>query len=83
MTKLELAKKILDEHFACARFGLFSTECDIDDPREMVYNDNGITVYTCELYTYVEVIGLSSEDFDELKRWYNLELEKRTPKAFV
>lgn len=82
MTKLEFAKKIVEEHFACARCGLFSTECE-GDHREMVYNDNGITVYTCESYTYVEVIGLSDEDFTKLNDWYKSELEKRTPKVFA
>jgi len=72
MTKLEKAKEIIGEHFNEANCGLFRNPSLADDDREVLYNENGLTVLICRFWHYFEVFGLSDEEFAELCDYYGM-----------
>lgn len=38
------------------------------DPAELVYNEDGVELWYCQDYYYMDIIGLTNEEFKELKR---------------
>ena len=37
----------------------------------IIYDKNGLRIDICMPYSYLEVFGLTDEEFEELKRFYN------------
>ena len=71
MTKLEIAKEIIKDHYHMAECGLFNTRNIISDPMDTIYSDGELSIDICYHYEYFEVFGLSQKDFDELLTFYN------------
>lgn len=42
---------------------VFNCESLVNDARECVYSENGIRVLVCYYWEYVEVLGISDEEF--------------------
>ena len=42
---------------------VFHTESLVNDARECVYSEDGIRVLVCYYWDYVEVLGISDEEF--------------------
>lgn len=38
------------------------------DPAELVYHEDGVRMWYCEGYYYMDIIGLTDDEFEELKR---------------
>ena len=70
MSKLEIAKKIIKENFESADCGLYDTRNIVGDPMTTLYSDDGLIIDICYRYAYFEVFGLSSDEFDELGKFY-------------
>ena len=43
----------------------------VGDPMGTIYKDDSIKVLGCYHYSYFEVFGLSRDDFDRLKDYYD------------
>ena len=69
MTNLEKAKKIIKK-FKIANCGIFDSRNFMGDRMVNVYRDDQIEVNVCYEYKYLEVFGLTDEEFVELAEYY-------------
>ena len=74
MNKLENVKKIIKENFNKGNCGIYNSRNIVGDPMYNIYDDGEVQIDICYYWSYFEVFGLSNEEFDELKKYYN-ELE--------
>ena len=44
----------------------FDCESLVGDSRDLVYDEDGIEVYVCYYYDYVEILGISKNEFNQL-----------------
>lgn len=70
MTKLEIAKQVIKQHFESADCGLFDTRNLVGDPMTTIYSKDGLQIDICYRYRYFEVFGLDDESFEQLARFY-------------
>ena len=70
MTKLDIAKEIIKEHYKEANCGLYDTRNIVGDWMTTIYEDNDLTIDICYGWAYFEVFGLSDEEFRELEIFY-------------
>lgn len=70
MTKLEIAKQVIKQHFESADCGLFNTRNFVCDPMTTIYSKDGLQIDICYRYSYFEVFGLDDEDFERLTEFY-------------
>lgn len=47
---------------------MFDVRNWVGDPMKTIYYEDGITVDYCEYYDYIEVFGLTTDEFSLLKR---------------
>lgn len=80
MTKLEKAKKVIDENFADGCCGIFDSRNWIGDPMTNIYDDDELSIYICYGWAYFEVFGLTDEEFVELRQYYEDKKEKENKK---
>ena len=71
MTKLEIAKEIIKEHYEEGDCGLYDTRNIVGDWMTTIYEDDNLTIDICYGYSYFEVFGLSNEDFNQLLIFYH------------
>ncbi len=71
MSNLEKAKEIVKTYYSVADLGIFNCRNTIGDIMNTIYDYDGLTIDICYYYSYFEVFGLSSADFEELKRYYD------------
>lgn len=64
MDKIYELKKFLQEEFPNEQ--AFNTRNIVGDSMETVYEKNGITVDYCYYYDYIEIFGLTDEEFEDL-----------------
>lgn len=78
MNKLEKAKEIIAKYIDDAKLGIFCTRNVFGDPMSPLYHhyqlDDNIhdflRIEICYPHEYFEVFGLSNEEFNELKTYY-------------
>lgn len=63
--KLEKLKKFLKEKFADG-IQMFNTKNWIGDSTVTIYYEDGIQIDFCQEYDYVEIFGLTNEEFESL-----------------
>jgi hypothetical protein len=80
MTKLEKAKEIITEHFKDADCGIFNSRNFVGDPMLTIYDDGELNIDICYYWSYFEVFGLTENDFNLLKKYYE-ELKERKEDA--
>ena len=68
---LDIAKKIIKEHYRDYDCGIFNTPKIVGDPMATIYKDNSIEILGCDYYCYFEVFGLSKDDFNRLEEYYD------------
>lgn len=71
MDKLDIAKKIIKENYKDADCGIFDSQNIVGDWMTNIYNDNGLAIDICYRWSYFEVFGLSDDEFNKLKEFYN------------
>lgn len=57
-------KRFLQENYPNAQ--AFNTPNWVGDNMELVYNKDNIQVMYCKEYDYIEIFGISSEEFESL-----------------
>ena len=70
MSKLEIAKKIIEEKYLYGEYGLFDTCNVMGDSMTTLYDEDGLTIVICYGWGYFEVFGLSDDEFKELEDFY-------------
>ena len=70
LSKLDIAKIIVSERISDANCGIFNSRNLVGDPMTTVYRGNQLTIDICYPYAYFEVFGLTEEEFEELKEFY-------------
>ena len=70
MNKLDIAKKIIKEHYTEADCGIFDSRNIIGDPMVTIYDGDNLTIDICYSYSYFEVFGLTDAEFQELTSFY-------------
>ncbi len=70
MSRLETAKKIIEEHMDTVMWGIFDTHNIVGDFMRTIFNEDGLTIDICDDCDYFEVFGLTGEEFLELKKFY-------------
>lgn len=68
--KLKIAKKIIEENFEDAKYGIFGSRNIVGDVMYNVYDKDGLTIDICYGYGYFEVFGLTDEEFEKLEEYY-------------
>lgn len=69
MNKLDKAKEIIKLFYRVANLGIFNTAGE--DMTETAYEDDSLTINVCYSHSYLEVFGLTGEEFKELEKYYN------------
>ena len=68
MRDLSKIVKVLNSYYIKPN-NLYSSEGS--DDRELVYDEDGIELYYCSDYLYMDVLGLTDEEFKELNIFLN------------
>lgn len=68
---LDVAKRIIKENYDTYCCGIFDTHNIAGDDMHTIYKDDSLEIIGCYWYSYLEVFGLSEDDFDELERYYD------------
>lgn len=76
MTKLEIAKHIIEENINDADCGIYDCRNLVGDEMDTLYEDTEITIDICYGWAYFEVFGLTDEEFSELQDFYSELLKK-------
>lgn len=66
--RLDKVKNVMKENFVDC--GLYFTRNIVRDPMDTIFKEDGITVDVCNYYEYFEVFGLTDDEKDELKKFY-------------
>ena len=64
MDRLERLKRVLKDNDLLGE-QCFDCESLVGDHRETIYNEDGIQVLVCYYYEYVEILGLSDDEYAE------------------
>lgn len=70
MSKLEIAKKVIEENFSDGDCGLYCCRNIMGDSMDCLYDEDDLTILICYGYGYFEVFGLDTDDFEELCDFY-------------
>ena len=49
------------------RIQMFNTRNNVGDRMFTIYHEDGITVYYCPDYDYIEIFGLTDKQFEKVK----------------
>ena len=71
LPELEIAKTIIRDNISAIYLGIFNYRNVAGDEMTDVYSDDYIDIDICYDRLYVEVLGLSRKDFEELVRYYH------------
>ena len=66
-----LYKTIIKRNWKDAEYGIFDCRNWTGDPMEMLYEDDELCIDICRHYGYFEVLGLSTDEFEELEKYYH------------
>lgn len=64
MSKIDKLKRFLQEKYPNEQ--AFNTRNVAGDSMETIYDEDGITVDYCYYYSYIEIFGLTDEEFEDL-----------------
>ncbi len=64
MSKIDKLKKFLQKN--CPNMQAFNTKNIVGDSMERVYDEDEIIVDYCYYYSYIEIFGLTDEEFEDL-----------------
>lgn len=69
--KLERAKKVVSENWKELDCGIFNTRNIVGDQMDTIYKDDDLVIDACWGNAYFEVFGLTDDEFEELRNYYN------------
>ena len=67
---IKVVKDIIDRYYDSASCGIFRNKNQFGDPMETVYEENGVKIDVCFYYSYMEVFGLSDEEYKVIDKYY-------------
>lgn len=70
MDRISKLKKFLQEN--CPNMQAFNTRNLVGDIMDTIYEKDGIVVDICYYYNYIEIFGLTDEEFEDLIEDYHL-----------
>ena len=70
-TRVEKLAEFLNKQFPNMPGGLFDSRNVVGDKMNTVYKQDGIQVDFCEYYDYLEIFGLSEEEWEVLHSLYS------------
>ena len=73
--ELEEIKKIMRENIEDADCGLYDTRNTVGDYMQNLYTGKYFQLDICFYYSYFEIFGTTSKEFDELEEYYE-EIQK-------
>lgn len=65
-TKVGAIAKFLHEYFNGYSIQAFTTRNIVGDEMETIYEENGVTIDFCWDYDYIEIFGITEDEFDKL-----------------
>ena len=71
MSDLQKIKDVIKKYISDAKCGIYDCEGDPRDYKIKVYDDGEIVILVCRTYEYVEVLGLTDEEFKVVEKYYN------------
>lgn len=71
MNTLVEIKTIIDLWGKQCDCGIFDCHSCTNDPLRNVYMTNDCSVDVCENYKYIDIVGLSKDDFEKIENYYN------------
>lgn len=74
--EFEKIKKLIKENYDDADCGLYDTRNIVGDYMVNIFDGKYFTLDICYNYSYFEVFGTTSEEFEELKKLYRELREK-------
>lgn len=71
--KLQIAMGVLQKWVDKATCGIFKSRNVVGDRMDTIYDNEelGLTIDICFGYEYFEVFGLTDEEFEAVKKYYN------------
>ena len=48
------------------KWQVYNTGSIMPDPRKQVYNKDGVKILECSYYGYIEIFGITQEEYDSL-----------------
>lgn len=72
-------KNLLNEKFD-GEIQMFDCRNVVGDPMETIFREDGVTVDYCYAYNYIEIFGLTNDEFNELNDEFGV--DKKWKKIF-
>ena len=71
MRDLTEEKKVIKDNFNSGSLGIFNSRNIAGDMLVPIYEGNGVRIEICPYYEYFEVFGLTCEEFEKVKEYYD------------
>ena len=77
-------KNLINEKFD-GEIQMFDCPNVVGDPMELIFDEDDVTVDYCPYYNYIEIFGLTDEEFNELNDQFgvNKKLRKRLAETLL
>lgn len=71
MRDLQKIKDVIKKYIPDGKCGIYDCEGDPRDYKNKVYDDGEVVILNCRIYEYLEVLGLTDEEFKVVEKYYN------------
>ena len=71
MRDLQKIKDVIKKYITDGKCGIYDCEGDPRDYKNKVYDDGEVVILNCRIYEYLEVLGLTDEEFKVVEKYYN------------
>lgn len=71
MSKLEIAKSVVLQFKDDAPCGIYCTRNCMGDIMTEIHRSAGLKIDFCKKFEYLEVFGLTDDEFEELRNYYD------------
>lgn len=71
MRDLQKIKDVIKKYIPDGKCGIYDCEGDTRDYKNKVYDDGEVVILNCRAYEYIEVLGLTDEEFRVVEKYYN------------
>ena len=71
MRDLQKIKDVIKKYITDGKCGIYDCEGDPRDYKNKVYDDGEVVILNCRTYEYLEVLGLTDEEFKVVEKYYN------------
>lgn len=71
MRDLQKIKDVIKKYIPDGKCGIYDCEGDPRDYKNKVYDDGEVVILNCRIYEYLEVLGLTDEEFKAVEKYYN------------